>query len=582
MPFDRSIEGDDDECSMSSEPLRKKSRPQHVDDASMDLACREVGCGLIMWLDVDSMVLMLSFLEVNEAYRIVTSPLSRGYRKNFCENSYLWQQMCLGDLFGCTPGVQPKVMLGNIHTDNFCLARGQYMSFMKCKQYVEKLSEGKELNLLATEPALRDSASLSAPGAIEEKPGSAVIGFSGTLDGGQVSSSPGVTRGDNISELTRRLLGQGARSVALPAYGGSSGGGDGGGIERKRKGKNNILASNLITIKTDFNALPWTSPLHVLVNWLLFYGHVEGIVVLCLKVLPLILENKEVRETAASLRLADMIFEFMLKFPNSWRVNTAAMQNFVLLARPIVEVGGTTREGCLCQCSFMRESISVGDELVVKGNQDRNGDKGKKKRHGILIIFDALDRFWDCPDFMAPACWSLVNISLRNHHKVTMMQLGSIQRALATIRNHSNSRDVVFRAIYCLVNFVAPAAEDIVAPTTTTAEGQGVMERIVSENLEEILQTTIQCVFRWINDVEFVAKLILIFHNLACVRQFERALVLTPGCLGALRLVNNEYKNYGRIKTITEQMLHHLYETVRRDKQLEIDYMNMSNALNPS
>ena len=256
--------------------------------------------------------------------------------------------MCLGDLFGCTPGVQPKVMLGNIHTDNFCLARGQYMSFMKCKQYVEKLSEGKELNLLATEPALRDSASLSAPGAIEEKPGSAVIGFSGTLDGGQVSSSPGVTRGDNISELTRRLLGQGARSVALPAYGGSSGGGDGGGIERKRKGKvrkmflafanlgvqlqllwfqsnltlqkhaspllpgpsrlatphhqNNILASNLITIKTDFNALPWTSPLHVLVNWLLFYGHVEGIVVLCLKVLPLILENKEVRETAASLR----------------------------------------------------------------------------------------------------------------------------------------------------------------------------------------------------------------------------------------------------------------------------------------
>jgi hypothetical protein len=77
MPFDRSIEGDYDECSMSSEPLRKKSRPQHVDDASMDLACREVGCGLIMWLDVDSMVLMLSFLEVNEAYRIVTSPLSR-------------------------------------------------------------------------------------------------------------------------------------------------------------------------------------------------------------------------------------------------------------------------------------------------------------------------------------------------------------------------------------------------------------------------------------------------------------------------------------------------------------------------
>jgi hypothetical protein len=58
------------------------------------------------------------------------------------------------------------------------------------------------------------------------------------------------------------------------------------------------LASHLIIIKTDFEALPWTCPLNVLVNWLTFYGHVEGIVALCLKVLPDVLEDQDVRRNA--------------------------------------------------------------------------------------------------------------------------------------------------------------------------------------------------------------------------------------------------------------------------------------------
>ena len=275
----------------------------------------------------------------------------------------------------------------------------------------------------------------------------------------------------------------------------------------------------------------------------------------------------------ATCRLPEMIFDFMLKFPDSWRVNMSAMQNFVLLARP-----NGSREGCLFQSRVMRESLSVGDGLL--------GDKeGRcKKRHGILIIFDAMDRFWDNPDVMAKACWSLVNISLVDRHKVEMIQLGAIQKVLAAVRNHPNSWEVAYRALFCLINFVAPTDGE-----GHTSLGTTMVEQVVNRDdawydkessmtvrgqLEDVLQTTIFCVNKWIQDVEIISKTTLVFHNLSVV--YEREVLLMPGCLSALRNINKEYENYGRIKGITECIMHELYEAMRRDEQLEIDFINMS------
>jgi len=81
--------------------------------------------GLLMRLGDDTMALLLSFLEVFDAYRLLTWPLSKTYRKMFCESVYLWQQLCIGNPFRCNPKTPPLVMLGNVHTDKFCLARGQ-------------------------------------------------------------------------------------------------------------------------------------------------------------------------------------------------------------------------------------------------------------------------------------------------------------------------------------------------------------------------------------------------------------------------------------------------------------------------
>ena len=78
-----SFEGESSGGSSSYEPLRKKLRPLHVGEGQ-GVGEDEVGVNVeevervgLMRLNVDSMGLILSFLEVNDAYRIVTFPLSR-------------------------------------------------------------------------------------------------------------------------------------------------------------------------------------------------------------------------------------------------------------------------------------------------------------------------------------------------------------------------------------------------------------------------------------------------------------------------------------------------------------------------
>mmetsp|Transcript_21327 Transcript_21327/g.44408 ORF Transcript_21327/g.44408 Transcript_21327/m.44408 type:complete len:589 (+) Transcript_21327:345-2111(+) len=543
-----------------------------------------LGC-ILLRLNIDSMALVLSFLEVDESYRFLTWPLNKAYRKTFCESVYLWQQLCIGDPFRCNPGSAPLVMLGNMYTDTFCPARGQYMSFMKCKQYVNKLSSGSVGNLLASE-SLQES--VVGAGSRVVGSGSHITGRTGSLavvfdkkglpgKGGGAAEQEKfregavVTSGSGMSELTRRLLGIGKHAEMM--------------VGREK----NILASNLLNIKTSFEALPWTSPLYVLVNWLKFYGHVEGIVAICLEALPPILEDREVRTNAWNngIRIPDMIFDFMLAFPCNARINVAAMHNFVFLSRPM-----GPSEGCLFQSGFMRESLAIGGGGGGGGNEvAAQSGKKAKRRHGVLVIFDAMDRFWDNPNVMSMACWGLVNISLVDRHKAIMLQLGAIEKVLAAIRNHPENQEVAYRALFCLVNFVVPADEGGGGPgggrqnalhlfhDRSGHGGSGDVPKTLDAQLGGILETTIFCIYKWINNAEIVSRSTLILHNLSITENYERMLLLTPGCLNALRLINDVYQNYGRIKRITECIMHGLYEAMHRDEQLEIEYLSMNKTI---
>jgi len=137
-------------------------------------------------------------------------------------------------------------------------------------------------------------------------------------------------------------------------------------------------------------------------------------------------------------------------------------------------------------------------------------------------------RFWDHSGVMSMACWSLVNISLVDRHKVIMLQLGAVQKVLAAIRKHPDCQEVVYRALFCLVNFVVPAG-------ATNNQSQGTSSAAVSVHmnlsvkpasvggqLEDILKTTIFCIFKWIHNTDIISRATLIFHNLSVIENSER------------------------------------------------------------
>ena len=88
--------------------------------------------------------------------------------------------------------------------------------------------------------------------------------------------------------------------------------------------------------------LPWSCALYSIVNWMVAFADVEGIQIMCLKVLPFLLEDEQQRITAQRVGLTDVILRGMVLFPDSVQLHTASFHTLVLLARPL---GG--REGML-------------------------------------------------------------------------------------------------------------------------------------------------------------------------------------------------------------------------------------------
>ena len=64
------------------------------------------------------------------------------------------------------------------------------------------------------------------------------------------------------------------------------------------------------------------------------FSDVEGIQVLCLKVLPVLLENEQHRMTAQHAGLAEVVLRAMVIFSKSAQLHIAAFHTIVLLARP--------------------------------------------------------------------------------------------------------------------------------------------------------------------------------------------------------------------------------------------------------
>ena len=284
------------------------------------------------FLNNDCMSVILTFLSSLEGYRFLSSPLDKSFRSSFTKSSYLWAQLCIGPAFMFDASTRPAVLLGNAHFDNFCDFRAQFMNFVKCEAYVESVRRGlpKELIVKDFEDDIRGRAmemdvdimsggggvgtgtasavarvvgAAAASGAGDEfegeakKPAPAALSVTTDAASGmrivnscggrytghstdvfpntsfdRVEPSPPSSASPSSSPPSSSKKAKKSRSIPLMSE-----------ITRRllagtsTKSKKPLLSSNLLTVRTKFSCLPWTSPLNSLVNWLVFYSNIEGI-----------------------------------------------------------------------------------------------------------------------------------------------------------------------------------------------------------------------------------------------------------------------------------------------------------------
>ena len=215
-------------------------------------------------------------------------------------------------------------------------------------------------------------------------------------------------------------------------------------------------------------ALPWSCALYSIVNWMVAFADVEGIQVMCLKVLPHLLEDEQQRITAQRVGLTDVILRGMVLFPDSVQLHTASFHTLVLLARPL---GG--REGMLFHSAMVNAAgiFSGGGEGRNGNNEaggaaDGNGEAGQEPvfsggpqndgKNGIAVMLDSMRRFEDDEALQAMSCWSLVNIALAPVQKEMLVKLGGIEVTTNAMLRHPHSAEVQFRALFALINLVIP------------------------------------------------------------------------------------------------------------------------------
>jgi hypothetical protein len=121
--------------------------------------------------------------------------------------------------------------------------------------------------------------------------------------------------------------------------------------------------------------LPRSCAVYSIVNWMVAFADVAGIQMMCMDVLPILLEDDKQRTTAQTAGLTDLVLRAMVLFPDNARLHTSAFHTLVLLARPI---GG--KEGMI----FYRAMVNASGIFNIGSSTGKGG---------IAIMLDSMKRF---------------------------------------------------------------------------------------------------------------------------------------------------------------------------------------------
>jgi len=315
--------------------------------------------------------------------------------------------------------------------------------------------------------------------------------------------------------------------------------------------------------------LPWSCAIYSIVNWMVAFSDVEGIQTLCLKVLPVLLENEQHRLTAQHAGLADVVLRDMVMFSESAQLHIAAFHTIVLLARPH---GGS--EGMMFRTSMTADGI-------FRGIYQRHG------KSGIAVMLDSMRRFQDNATLLAMSCWALVNIALVSDQKAVLVKLGGIQAITNAMYRHPFSAELQFRALFALINLVIPsvqspetngsdnnrerpnpAASHPLEPEQLGELNETTQKEIIDELVRDIASLVVHVMKNFCSSEAILNRACLVLHNLSLTEEYHVILLWTPQCYQMLEWCVANYRSDQVLQQSATGTLHRLQSTLASDAEM--------------
>jgi hypothetical protein len=476
-------------------------------------------------IGVDVMAKILSYLKPMEANRVLSEPLSKTFRSSFSNPQDVWKILCLSEPFYAR--VKKKFDESDDSSSSYPICdnmelqhvlgryRLLYSSFVRCVTYLDRI---KEDALNGNAPSIQET----SKDTIADRP--AFKGNSSLESFFARARDTNATRRVKYasSSLTSRLLGPVHRSGIV------------GNVD-----------------------LPRSCAVYSIVNWMVAFADVAGIQMMCMHVLPILLEDDKQRTTAQNAGLTDIVLRAMVLFPDNAELHTSAFHTLVLLARPI---GG--KEGMI----FYRAMVNASGIFNIGSSTGKSG---------IAIMLDSMKRFSTNENLQAMSCWSMVNIALIQSQKVALVRLGGISAAGNAMMQHPTSPDVQFRALFALINLVIPSEnlpENSLEAEAIREQVDGVNQNsetdMLDETVEYITNLVVVAMKNFCSNGAILNRACLVLHNLSLNVKYHNVLLWTPNCYQMIEWCIENYKQDKVLQQSARGTLQRLQMTLSNDEAL--------------
>lgn len=514
------------ECDCDAHDVRqKKAQVSSVETNNADLSLLQSnarkleGKPPIMALGCEVMAHVLTFLEPTETLDVLTMPLSKDWLNMFTRQPELWQVLCLLEPFKGQLGEEYDISDDKSDSSLSLEAKFRllYTSYVRCMRCLTRIKDD----------------------VIEGRPLS-IIDDGVVLGGCKGCCNIGANR--NLQQLTAK-----ARGLVAPG-------------EKPTKERSTVRLNGLtqkpLCIAPSDNVeceVPWSDGIHSIINWMVDFSSVEGIQIMCLKVLPFLLENEQQRITAQRAGLKDIVLRDMVFFPESVSLHTEAFHTLVVLARPL---GG--QEGMLFHTSMVNSAGIFSSTFEGVG----------ARKSGIAILLDSMRRFQSDGVLQAMSCWSLVNLALAPGQKEVMVKLGGIEAIVKAMMEHQYDAEVQFRAIFALINLAIPCtnggSNQVQAPADVDFSEKGKLDDMVGQ----IVSLVVSAMKNFCSNEAILNRSCLVLLNLSLTSSYHNAMLCTPSCYQMLEWCLENYQSDRVLQRSAAGTLHRLQLTLSSDETL--------------